>query len=475
MNKPGRISKVLLIFAATAGITVGVAVVLVSIFEHKQEAKVPFFNLVTLDDTIEDPAVWGKNYPLQYDDYRRTVDMVRTRFGGSEALPRQPTGKDPRTVTSQSKLEEDPRLVKMWQGYAFSVDFREERGHAYMLEDQTYTRRVTERNQPGTCANCHASTYATYLRLGKGDLWAGFDALNRMPYADARKELQHPVACIDCHEPKTMGLRVTRPAFMEGIRNYKASLGVADYQVNRDATRLEMRSYVCGQCHVEYYFKGDAKRLTYPWDKGLRADDILSYYEENGFKDWTHERTGAPMLKAQHPEFETWSNGVHGRAGVACADCHMPYQRVGAAKISDHHIQSPLLNIQAACQTCHRIAETELLARADAIQERFMFSRNLAFDALMEFIDDLEAAVAAGAPAEQLTLARGYHRKASFLLDFVEAENSGGFHADQETMRVLTQALDYIRQGQRALGPSATAKDASAPPAAPSAGGPAQK
>jgi hypothetical protein len=81
----------------------------------------------------------------------------------------------------------------------------------------------------------------------------------------------------------------------------------------------EMRSYVCGQCHVEYYFKGDEKRLTFPWSKGLKAEDMYAYYEEAKFRDFVHKETGAPVLKAQHPEFEMWSQGVHARSGVACA------------------------------------------------------------------------------------------------------------------------------------------------------------
>ncbi len=216
--------------------------------------------------------MWGKNFPLQYDGYKRTVDQVRTRYGGSEAVPRTPTAADPRSVVAQSRLEEDPRLKTMWAGYAFATDFREERGHAYMLDDQTFTERQAVVQQPGTCMHCHASVYVPYKTLGGGDLIKGFEAMNQMTYQDARKLVSHPVACIDCHDPATMQLRVTRPGFLEGIRKVKAAQGIRNYDVNRDATRQEMRAYVCGQCHVEYYFKGPEKRLTYPWDKGLRAD-----------------------------------------------------------------------------------------------------------------------------------------------------------------------------------------------------------
>ena len=430
---------------------VGGAALLVNILERKQEARNPFYRVVELTDETEDPSVWGKNFPLQYDDYRRTVDQVRTRFGGSEALPRTPTEADPRSLVSQSRLEEDPRLKTMWAGYAFSEDFREERGHAYMLEDQTFTGRQQFAPQPGACVHCHASVYVPYRKLGEGDLIQGFEKMNPMPYPEARTHVSQPIACIDCHDPANMQLRVTRPGFIEGIRALKAAQGIPNYDVNTMATRQEMRAYVCGQCHVEYYFKGPEKRLTYPWSKGLKVENILAYYDEVGFKDWTHAETGAPALKAQHPEFEMWNQGIHARSGVACADCHMPYKRVGAMKISDHHVRSPLLNINRACQTCHKWSEAELRERAETIQQRTFQLRDTAMTALVDLINDIKAARAAGATDAQLTQARDFQRKAQFLLDFVEAENSTGFHAPQEAVRILGESINYSRLGQNAL------------------------
>jgi nitrite reductase (cytochrome c-552) len=452
MPEPTRASRrfavPFVVAIVSAAAAVGVTALLVNIFQRQQEAENPFYRVVELNDDIDDPAVWGKNFPLQYDGYRRTVDQVRTRYGGSEAVPRTPSAADPRSIVAQSRLEEDPRLKTMWAGYAFATDFREERGHAYMLADQTFTQRQEVTKQPGTCMHCHASVYGPYRRLGGGDLIKGFERMNQMPYADARKQVQHPVACIDCHDPGSMQLRVTRPGFLEGITVLKASQGIADYDVNRDATRQEMRSFVCGQCHVEYYFKGAEKRLTYPWGKGLRADDILAYYEENGFRDWTHAETGAPTLKAQHPEFEMWNQGIHAKSGVACADCHMPFQRVGAMKISDHHVRSPLLNINRACQTCHHWPEEELRQRVEDIQDRTFAMRNQTLDVLMALVSDIKAARATGATDAQLEQARLMQRRGQFLLDFIEAENSMGFHAGGEAARVLAKSIDYLRQGQ---------------------------
>lgn len=442
----------LIAVAAMAAVTAfAVIALLMNVSERKQEARQPVFRVVELTDETEDPGVWARNFPHQYDGYIKTVDMVRTSYGGSEAVPRDPSPSDPRTVTAQEKLAVLPQLKRMWAGYAFAIDFREERGHAYMLEDQTFTGRQQAAPQPGACLNCHASTYLAMKRLGDGDLHEGFHALNKLPYAEARQFVDHPVACLDCHDPGTMALRVTRPAFMEGIKAFKVLDGVEDFDVNVAATRQEMRTYVCAQCHVEYYFKGEGKTLTYPWSKGVKIEEIVAYYDEVGHKDWTHAETGAAMLKAQHPEFELWSQGIHARAGVSCADCHMPYERVGAMKISDHHVRSPLLNINNACQTCHKVPETELLARAETIQTRHIELSETALGALVDLIDDLKAAKQAGATDDQLAESRNFQRKASFYVDFAEAENSAGFHADQEAARIFAKSIDFSRKGQNAL------------------------
>jgi len=424
---------------------------LVSIFQRKQEARNPFFRVVELTDDTVDPGVWGKNFPLQYDDYKKTTDQVRTRYGGSEAEPRTPTQADPRSIVAQSRLEEDPRLKIMWAGYAFAKDFREERGHAYMLEDQTFTERQQVAKQPGTCINCHASVYTAYKQLGGGDIFKGFEELNKLSYFEARKFVTHPVACIDCHDSQTMQLRVTRPAFLEGMRALKASQGIQNYDVNKQATRQEMRAFVCGQCHDEYHFSGPEKRLVYPWAKGLLIENILAFYDEQKFKDWEHANTGAPVLKAQHPEFEMWSQGIHARSGVSCADCHMPYKREGALKISDHHVRSPLLNVNRACQTCHKWSEDELKARVDTIQSRTHSLRNLAMDALVDLINDIKAARDAGRSDAGVTTAQDFQRRAQFYVDFIESENSNGFHASQEAARILGESINFSRKGQIAL------------------------
>jgi len=214
-----------------------------------------------------------------------------------------------------------------------------------------------------------------------------------------------------------------------------------------------MRSFVCAQCHVEYYCASKLP-LTFPWGKGLKVEDIEAFWDETKFADGTrfmdyrHAESGAEILKAQHPEFELWSQGIHARAGVACADCHMPYQRDGATKVSDHWVRSPLLNVNRACQTCHHASEDEMKARVDVIQQRNLDLMRRAAQALMDQLDAIARAKGEGATPEQLAPALALQRKAQWRIDFIAAENSMGFHAPQEAARVLGEAADYARQGQ---------------------------
>ncbi|MBX9585218.1 MAG: ammonia-forming cytochrome c nitrite reductase subunit c552 [Gemmataceae bacterium] len=467
------------VIVLSAAVTAGVLLLLSSIYTRKWEARETVFRVVDLPPGTVDPAEWGKNYPRQYDSYKRTVDVARTRHGGNEAPPRrrgEPVGPE------ASKLEIDPRLRVLYNGYPFSVDYREARGHAYMLADQDVTRRTTEFKQPGACLHCHAAVTPAYRQKGRevgvpddrphDQLMAGFEAVCKMPLAEARQLtgpdgrllIAHPVSCVDCHDEGTMQLRVSRPAFLVGIRKlaegdapvphlpsvgrWREGARMAGYDPNAEATRQEMRSLVCGQCHVEYYFQKDTKLVTYPWHKGLRADDIERYYEEAGFADWTHADAGTPQLKAQHPEFEMWSQGIHARSGVSCADCHMPYAREGAVKVSDHHVRSPMLNVNRSCQTCHRYPEDELRARVDSIQGRTRELLDRAEDACVDVIRAIGEAKGRGVPDDRLAEARRLHRAAQWRADFVQSENSRGFHAPQEAARVLGQAIDLARQGQ---------------------------
>jgi nitrite reductase (cytochrome c-552) len=410
----------LVAFAAGAIIFGGIAYLLTNIQTRKSEAVEYPLKVVPISDTELDPAVWGQNFPREYDTFKKTeLDDTETPYGGS---------------VPYSKLERYPVLKRLWAGYPFSVDYNEERGHFYALIDQKRTQRIVVKEQPGACANCHAAEAPQLIAQ------MGWENFNHTPYNELKDKLHTGTSCADCHDPETMDLRITRPAFI----NAMAARGI---DLSK-ATRQEMRTYVCAQCHVEYYFKGDNKVLTFPWEKGLAIDDIEKYYDEYQFKDWVHQDTNAPMIKIQHPEFEMWSSGIHAQSGVACADCHMPYIRDGAVKVSDHWLRSPLTNVNQACGSCHKQDEQELKDRIAQIQDKTAGLLRSTEVALTDAIDAIVKAQAAGATDEQLAEARQLHRSAQMRWDFVASENSTGFHSPQEAARVLANALDLARQAQ---------------------------
>jgi nitrite reductase (cytochrome c-552) len=477
------IALAVLLVVVAAG-ALAVTALLVDIFGRKQEARRAYVRLAEVDEATSDPEPWGINWPMQYDSYRRTAGPGQ-QYGGSSAMPAQ-------------KLEEHPWLKRLYSGYAFSIDYREARGHAFMLSDQLATKRVTERSQPGACLHCHASVIPTYRRAGleamdepadaealaAGFRWPavqkGFEIISAMSYPEAYEELNrtpdgygevepHPVSCVDCHDPETMKSRVTRPGFVRGIAALAESEAAVPhlpsierwrqgdrqepYDPNDDASRQEMRTFVCAQCHVEYYC-GPKETLFFPWGKGLKVEQIETLYDEHefpdgtGFYDWEHGETGAKLYKAQHPEFELWSQGVHARSGVACADCHMPYHRVGAMKVSSHWVRSPLETVNTSCQICHNVPEAELLEKAEGIQAKNRHLVELAAAAMTDMLDAIRAAQAGDATDEELAPLFDLQKKAQWRLDFISSENSMGFHADQEAARILAESIDFSRRAQ---------------------------
>jgi nitrite reductase (cytochrome c-552) len=410
------------VFVVAAGVTAGIAALLMNIQTRKAEAVQYPLKVVEIPEDELDPAVWGQNFPSQYDSFMKTaIDYGSTPYGGS---------------TPYSKLERYPAMKRLWAGYSFSVDHNEERGHYYAQIDQRETRRVTEFDQPGACVNCHAAEAPQLIAE------MGWEEFNRTPYNDLADKLHLGTSCADCHDPDTMALRITRPALLNALEAEGVDIA--------QATRQEMRTYVCAQCHVEYYFAGENKVLTFPWSEGRNIDEIEEYYRETDFTDWTHAETGGQMVKIQHPEYELYTTSLHYRSGVACADCHMPYMREGSVKVSDHWLRSPLVNIGPSCQTCHNFPEEELIERVTVIQATTAELLRQSEDANLAAIDAIVAAKEAGASDEQLAQAMELHRWAQMRWDFISSENSTGFHSPQESARVLADSIDLARQAELA-------------------------
>jgi nitrite reductase (cytochrome c-552) len=274
---------------------------------------------------------------------------------------------------------------------------------------------------------------------------------DKTPFAQLGQRINNPIGCANCHEADTMRLIVTNPALEAALQ--------AQGKDWKTFTRQEMRTVVCANCHVEYYFQGDGKLLVFPWANGTTVEAIEQYYTEANFKDWEHAETKAPMLKMQHPEYELFTaSSTHYNAGVACADCHMPYTRDGAAKFSTHNVQSPLVNAEAACGQCHTDVQY-VTNRVATIQKQVADTMSATEDALIAAIDAIQAAAAApNVDADKLAEAQQLHRAAQMRWDFIAAENSMGFHNPEEALRILAAATDLARQAQLKALEATTAK-----------------
>jgi nitrite reductase (cytochrome c-552) len=393
----------------------------VLIYMKNQPAKPRTFQPVTTVQPLEpDSSVWGKNFPNEYSSLLKTADnKTPTMYGGSNLI---------------SYLTEDPRLVILFAGFSFSKDYNTPRGHQNTLIDVRATKRVGATTH-ATCYSCKSSDNPA--------LWAqmGMEAYDAMIFSDLTPSINNPIGCSNCHEAGSMRLVVSNPAVESALKDQ--GIDWTTY------TRQQMRSLVCANCHVTYFFAGDSKLLTVPWANGMLVEDIIKYEDDLSFSDWVYPGTGTPIIKSRHPDYELYTaDSTHFKAGVSCADCHMPYSRDGAMKFSSHDIKSPLLDPQPACGQCHTDV-TAVLARVAVIQDTVYTAKLATEDALIDAITALKAATA-NPKSDQVLLeeARTLHRHAQYMWDFISSSNSMGFHNPDEALRILQEATDLARQAQ---------------------------
>ncbi len=460
---PGWAAGAIVILIAAVVAMLGLLVT--SINERKWEAQQPILVSQTIGQFESDNAKWGADYPREFDAYKKmALDTTKTMYGGG---------------TPRDYLDADPRQVILFAGYGFSKDFLQARGHTHAVDDISKTKRVKHPTAekpdvyyPGTCWTCKSPDVPRMMgKFGKeanpaetepikliGLGAAKFYASN---WHDLKKDIKHPIGCLDCHDPKTMKLRITRPALREGFKAMGKDIDKATHQ--------EMRSLVCAQCHVEYYFKtdkaaGKKNYLTFPWPKGTSVEGMIEYYDDAGVKDFVHPISKVQIIKAQHPDWEMYSTGIHAYRKVSCADCHMPYKSEGGMKFTDHHVQSPLLNISNSCAVCHRWSEAELKSRVETIQTKVANARISAEDAIVAAHFDVAAAMEVKATDEELAPSRKLIRHAQFRWDYVAANNGMGFHSPQESMRILGDAINNAQTARIGLARLIAAKGVSAPP-----------
>ncbi len=429
-----------LIVLAAAAATFGLGILAASILHRREEAaqRVP---LRPIDDMEMDSARWAENYPREYDSYRRMDDSspaTATRYGGA---------------SKRDYLAEAPATVILFAGSTFDEEYLQAAGHTHAITDVTETLRtkiedpttrqwIPNPQKPATCWTCKSPDVPRMMKKlgGVGD--DGPAKFYAMKFVDLKSEITHPIGCYDCHEANSMKLRITRPALLEAMKRRDPNFDIDK------VSHQEMRSLVCAQCHVTYYFKGKGNYLTFPWDKGTSPEKMEEYFDEADFADFTNPVSKTRNLKIRHPDYELYSTGIHAYRNVACADCHMPYRTEGGVKFTDHHLQSPLHNIANSCAVCHRWSEQEIRTRVESIQDKIREARNRAEDDLAKAHLDIAAAVEAGAKDDELAGPRKQVRHAQLRWDYIAASNGMGFHSPAEALRVLTGAVDLAGQAR---------------------------
>jgi nitrite reductase (cytochrome c-552) len=417
------------IFIATALVVFFLGLLANSVIERRTEAQFSFVTAIKYDQTEPRNAVWGKNFPREYQSYLQTADTsFRSKYNGSAMI---------------DMLEVDPRLVVLWAGYGFSNDYNQGRGHYYAINDIRKTLRTgapmdgKPSPQPNTCWACKSTDVPRMMKdMGPAEFYSG-------TWETKGHEIVNIIGCADCHEAKTMNLQISRPALKEALE-----------RIGKDITKVshqEMRSLVCAQCHVEYFFdKRDDKKsyLTFPWDKGLTVDDMERYYDEFMFTDWVHALSKAPMLKAQHPDWEVYMTGIHAERGVSCADCHMPYKSEGGQKFTDHHLQSPLNNVEASCAVCHREKTLTLIKNVHDRQDKIIENRDKLEELLVRAHVEAKKAWDLGATEDQMTGILMDIRHAQWRWDYAAASHGASFHAPVEIGRVVASGIATAQEAR---------------------------
>lgn len=410
-----------LLFGGTAGAVFAAAVIGATIVERRQESAA-LRAVDPVSETEPRNEEWGKGRPREYESWQKTADTsFKSEFGGS---------------AMRDLIEEDPRLPILWAGYPFSRDYNQARGHRYAIEDVRQTLRTTG-PMPATCWTCKSPDVPRLMdTMGVAEYYKG-------KLTDLGPQVVNSIGCKDCHDPKTMDLRITRPALVEAYARMGKDISKSSHN--------DMRSLVCAQCHVEYYFAKDTARpnyLVFPWDSGFSAAKMEKFYDQNKFYDFVHKLSKTKVIKAQHPDFELYSQGVHARRGVSCADCHMPYKSEGSVKFTDHHIRSPLANMSTSCMVCHRQSE-ETLREDVYMRQRRVQERKIAVeDQLVRA--HLEAAQAwkDSATEKEMEPALDKIRRAQWRWDWVAASNGVGFHAPDVAQQTLGQAMELAQDAR---------------------------
>jgi nitrite reductase (cytochrome c-552) len=409
-----------LLFVSTIAIVFILGLFASSIIQRRMEATLINTPKYQLDEFEPRNDVWGKAYPREYASYQEMSDTsFRSKFNGSAI---------------RDVLDEDPNVVILFAGYAFSKEYNQPRGHIYAIDDIRNTLRTGtpandhEGPQKSSCWTCKSPDVPRVMsKIGAKDFYKQY-------WSGMLSEIINPIGCANCHNPEDQSLRICQTPFIEAYK--RQNIDITKSPIN------EKRTKVCAQCHVEYYFKGDDKYVTFPWDKGFSVENIEAYYDEIDFSDWIHPLSQTPIIKAQHPDYELFMTGIHYQRGVSCADCHMPYKTEGSQKMTDHKIQSPVNNIENSCMVCHREKKETLIENIYDRQEKVAEQRKILESELVRAHIEAKFAIDRGASAVQMKPIQKWIRQAQWRWDFVAASHGASFHAPVECLRIIASGID---------------------------------
>lgn len=415
-----------------AGIVLGILIVIAGCYSMKAE-DIIFIDDIDLENSNSNDSLFVSEMNLrnsnEYRSWRNTTDTSFTSlFNGNQAV---------------DLLAARPNLVVLWAGYGFSKSYLSPRGHMYAIND-LYTSLRTgapkgadDGPQPASCWSCKSSD-AERLIAGIGK-----EAFYKKKWAAWGSEIVNPVSCQDCHDPESMELHISRTFLIDACK--RAGMAI------ENVSEQDMRSLVCAQCHSEYYFTKENNEIVFPWDKGFSMEAIENYYDESNFSDFTHKLSRAPLLKAQHPDYELAQMGIHAQRGVSCGECHMPYVGEELKGYNNHHIQSPLVMIDRTCKTCHRESEETLRQDVYSRQMKAEEMRSRLETELTKAHIEAKFAWDRGATEKQMEHILKLIRQAQWRWDFGVTSHGASFHAPQEVQRILGDGIDKTYQARIAI------------------------
>ncbi|GIU40688.1 cytochrome c-552 [Shewanella sairae] len=335
-------------------------------------------------------------------------------------------------------LEQDPNLVILWAGYGFAKDYNKARGHVYAVTDLRNTLRTgapktaEDGPMPMACWSCKSPDVPRMIEeQGEDGYFSG-------KWSKGGAEIVNSIGCSDCHEKGKSKLRISRPYAERAMEAIGTPFD--------EASRKDKQSMVCGQCHVEYYFEKTADKKGYvkfPWDKGTTVEDMEAYYDAIDFADWTHAVSKTPMLKAQHPGYETWQLGMHGKNNVSCTDCHMPkVKSAEGRKFTDHKVGNPFDRFEETCGSCHEQSKEFMVNLDNERKAKVKQIQLQAEEQLVRAHFEAGAAWKAGATEAEMAPILLDIRHGQWRWDYAIASHGVASHAPDEALRVLGTALN---------------------------------